>query len=82
MKFHSIISSVLRKMLDKYHRQMTPMQRLLKDLRNPLLTKQAIENLEESYLALERNWLHARMYEGRTKDLEQIDERIKDIYGR
>jgi len=61
---------------------MTPVQRLLKDLRNPLLTKQTIENLEDSYLALERAWVHARMYEGRTKDLEQIDERIKDIYDR
>jgi len=67
-------------MLDKHHRQMTPVQRLLKDLRNPLLTKQTIENLEDSYLALERAYIHARMYEGRTKDLEQIDERIKDIY--
>ena len=82
MTFHAITSSIPRNIIEKYHRQMTPMQRLLKDLRNPLLTKQAIENLEESYLALERNWLHARMYEGRTKDLEQIDERIKDIYDR
>ena len=61
---------------------MTPMQRILKDLRNPLLTKQTTEALEDSYLQLERAWLHARMYEGRTKELDEIDERIKDIYDR
>ena len=61
---------------------MTPMQRLLKDLRNPLLTKQTIDNLEDSYLALERAWVQARMYEGRVKELDEIDERIKDIYDR
>ena len=61
---------------------MTPMQRILKDLRNPLLTKQTFEELEDSYLALERAYIHARMYESRAKDLEQIDERIKDIYDR
>ena len=61
---------------------MTPMQRILIDLRNPLLTKQTIESLEDSYLALERAYIHARMYEGRTKELDEIDERIKDIYDR
>ena len=61
---------------------MTPMQRILIDLRNPLLTKQTIKSLEDSYLALERAYIHARMYEGRTKELDEIDERIKDIYDR
>ena len=61
---------------------MTPMQRILIDLRNPLLTKQTIESLEDSYLALERAYIHARMYEARTKELDEIDERIKDIYDR
>lgn len=61
---------------------MTPMQRLLKDLRNPLLTKQTTEALEDSYLQLERAWLHARMYEAIEKRMEDVDEIIKDIYDR
>lgn len=58
------------------------MQRLLKDLRNPLLTKQTTEALEDSYLQLERAWLHARMYEAIEKRMEDVDEIIKDIYDR
>jgi hypothetical protein len=56
------------------------MQRLLKDLRNPLLTKQTIENLEDSYLALERAYIHARMYEAMEKRMEDIDESVRYIY--
>ena len=61
---------------------MTPMERILKDLRNPLLTKQTPEALEDSYLQLERAWLHARMYEAIEKRMEDIDEIIRGIYER
>ena len=56
------------------------MQRLLKDLRNPLLTKQTIENLEDSYLQLERSWLQARMYETMGEQMVDIDDIIRLIY--
>lgn len=56
------------------------MERLLKDLRNPLLTKQTTEALADSYLQLERAWLHARMYEAIEKRMEDIDEIISGIY--
>ena len=58
------------------------MERLLKDLRNPLLTKQTTEALEDSYVQLERVWLHAKMYEASGKSIREIDEIIKDIYDR
>jgi hypothetical protein len=61
---------------------MTPIQRLLKDLRNPLLTQQTTEALEDSYIQLERAWLHARMYEAMDKRMEDIDEIIKATYER
>jgi len=61
---------------------MTPIQRLLKDLRNPLLTKQTTEALEDSYIELERAWLHARMYEAMEQRMEDIDEIIRGIYER
>jgi hypothetical protein len=56
------------------------MQRLLKDLRNPLLTKQATEALEDSYLELERAWLQARLYEAMDKGMDDIDEFLRYIY--
>lgn len=61
---------------------MTPMERILKDLRNPLLTKQATEALEDSYLELERAWLNARLYEALEKRMEDIDEMVAAIYER
>ena len=59
---------------------MTPMQRILKDLRNPLLTKQTFEELEDSYLQLERSWLQARMYETMGEQMVDIDDIIRLIY--
>ena len=56
------------------------MQRLLKDLRNPLLTKQTFEELEDSYLQLERSWLQARMYETMGEQMVDIDDIIRLIY--
>jgi hypothetical protein len=56
------------------------MQRILKDLRNPLLTKQTFEELEDSYLQLERSWLQARMYETMGEQMVDIDDIIRLIY--